>query len=284
MKRLTIIPLLAGVLVLGAGRELPAAPGIVPNASPTVSVSSSAQILSAPKSMDSKSMAAPAAKAGFAGATSRAPANAAPATDFVYISDADTDSLQRAIEAYNRQFPKDQIQISNYSGDLSGDVVERLLKYQFLKQVPPNIGNMRIVEGRILRKVSRTEAEQGPQEKGSPADSLGGMLEAATRKTDKQTPTGIGNDQPPGDVRLEQRTLTFRRKNGEFVERMYQVPVLPKPTRVSIPRGKAAPKLNDKLRQEVLPPKLKPQTMQIEPSPASKGTLQSPVASQTQEF
>ena len=281
MKHLTTILLLAGILALGNGRELPAAPP----ASATAAVATRSTVLETPKST-AKIMSAPTAKSGTAGmaapssADSRA-AGAAPAADFVYISDADTDALQRAIEAHNRQFPRDQIQISNYSGDLSGDVVERLLKYQFLKQAPANLGNMRIVEGRVLRRVPRTEAEQGPQEKGSAADSLGGMLEAATRKIDKQVPTGIGNDQPPGDVHLEQRTLTFRRKNGEFVERMYQVPALPKPGRVNNPRGKAVSGRNDKLNQEVLPVKLKSQTKQIEPSYVGKDLELPTVASST---
>jgi len=180
--------------------------------------------------------------------------------DFVYINDQDTDSLQRAIEAYNRRYPNQPIQVSNYSGELSGEILDRLIKYDFIKQAPPNVGNMRIVDGRIMRRVPRSQAEQKPSEKGNSADSMGGMLDAASRKLDQQSPRNVGNEMSPSDIQLEERKVTFRRRNGEYVERTYQVPRIPKPGRVNNPTGRTVAKPNDMLRRAVLAPKFQPMT------------------------
>lgn len=238
-----------------------------------VSTSASTRSMGAENSM-AKPMAAP--------SPAKTSAVSAPQNDFVYVNDQDTDALQRAIEAYNRRYPNEPIRISNYSGELSGEILERLLKYEFLKQAPPNVGNMRIVDGRIMRRVPRSQAEQKPGEKGDSADSMGGMLEAAARKLDQQSPRNVGNEAGPSDVQLEQRRVAYRRRNGEYVEKTYQVPRIPKPGKVSLITGRAVAKPNDMLRRSVLPARLKTQTTTIPVTNEAPQKLPPAIASGTQ--
>ncbi|MFZ2958249.1 MAG: hypothetical protein WA705_15275 [Candidatus Ozemobacteraceae bacterium] len=184
-------------------------------------------------------------------AAAPAQADAAEAQAFVYTTDSDTDAIQRAIEGYNRRFPNEPVKLE--TGNLSEDVIDRLIKYDFLKTPPKNMSNLRIREGRIFRRVLRDQSN--PQtETGTGADSLFGAFEGASKKLNIECKKGTGNLANP-NVRLEQRRVNVRAANGESGETTIVVPAIPIQPVKKGPTGRAAAPVANALTRQVLSPK-----------------------------
>ncbi len=171
-------------------------------------------------------------------------------SDTTYTTDAETESLQSAIDRFNKYRCPPETPIM----EITTKNLERLVRNEFIKRTDINkYEGLVMRNGRVFRKTKKPVTPV-PGEVGEVPDSLLGTVGAAVDGLSQDSPKGDGNKPGPAAAKVEEKRVTVRGANGEIVDFKYFVPKTPG-DKQPVVQGKKVKETSDMIRKTQLPPK-----------------------------
>lgn len=190
-----------------------------------------------------------------------------------FITDSDTEELQKAIEKFkeirnNVEYDKDlepflkdldmigQIfqPTESVEGEISEEVLRLLAKLRLIKQEEINrFKNCFIYNGQVVKKTTTIVPEPIPEKpiKGRPGQSLFGDLDLSIQNLNNESPKGEGNESMKTGITLVPRNALLKSADGNWNTIKYFVPVIPEITPFKVV-GDTFKKTLDIVRTEIV--------------------------------
>ncbi|MBF0409987.1 MAG: hypothetical protein HQM10_21770 [Candidatus Riflebacteria bacterium] len=156
-------------------------------------------------------------------------------SEYSYVTNEETERLQKAIDAYNSDYPDTKIT------EIDTEAITKLMLKGYLREKPETLENILLnADGKVVKKVKNAPV-QG-EGKGASSGSLNSLVTSASKHLDtSHAKIGAKNTSGSSVVKLEKRTVTVRTATGETKEVTETVPQLVSPATPVKPAGRAKP-------------------------------------------